>query len=261
MKKASYALHQYREFLESINLREYREKLKRIKWVEHDLPREIRPQASIFRHYWDEQNFLDFESWFEDFWQELHSNPTSFAVLKYFKKYYFDKNNDGWFKLGFMARMYRTWTAVLTQLDFCYMFAYVCHKRAKSVNLKCNADLDYKGIDLRVGDMDFEVSKITERKEARSAQTARRNRIRIPYAVFNVSEYERKSLSSRVSPVNRKKYHNALQAFQKYFFILSNGFVVFGEEYVDQIVMNLDNAEKLKEIISMLLLELSGESP
>jgi len=217
------------------------------------------PQSSIFRYYWGEQNFLDFESWFETFWQELNSNPTSGDALKEFKKYYFDKDGDGWFKLGFKARMYRTWTAVLTQLDFCYMLAYVCHKQGKSVNLEANAELDISGIDLRVGNIDFEIGKLTQRKEARSAATARRNRIRIPYAVFNVEEYERKSHSSRVTPNNRMSYQNALQAFHKYFLLLENGFVVFNEYYVEQIVRNLDDPDRLKAALGEMLRELSGE--
>jgi len=252
-------LHQYRRFLESIPLDEYREKFRIIKWVEQDLPKDLLPQGSIFRHYWYEQNFLGFEAWFEDFWGELQSDATNVTALKDFKKYYFDKNNDGWFKLGFKARMYRTWTAVLTQLDFCYMLAHVCDKHGRKVKLEANAELDISGIDLRVGSIDFEVGKITQRKEARSAAVARRNRIRIPYAVFNVGEYERKSCSSRVSPSSRIEYRSALQAFHKYFVLLKNGFVVFSEYYVDQVVRNLDDPDKLKTMIERLLTELSGE--
>ena len=259
MGSTATVLNSYRKFLESIPLDKFRDKFKDVKWVEQDLYKELLPQSSIFRHYWHEQNFLDFESWFEDFWTELNSNAASKTALKDFKKYYFDKDNDGWFKLGFKARMYRTWTAVLTQLDFCYMFAYVCEKKGKKVTLEANAELDISGIDLRVGDIDFEVGKLTQRKEARSAAITRRNRIRIPYAVFNVDEYERKSHSSRVSPTSRASYRNALQAFHKYFLILKNGFVVFSEYYVDQVVSNLSNPEKLKTKVEKLLTELSGE--
>lgn len=258
MGNTATALNSYRKFLESIPLNEY-EKFRIIKYVEQDLPRDLLPQRSIFRHYWHEQNFLDFEPWFEDFWGELQSDAMSLTALKDFKKYYFDKNNDGWFKLGFKARMYRTWTAVLTQLDFCYMLAHVCDKHHRKVKLEANAELDISGVDLRVGAIDFHVGKITQRKEARSAAVARRNRIQIPYAVFNVGEYERKSHSSRVSPTNRVGYRNALRAFNKYFLLLQNGFVVFSEHYIDQVVRNLDNPDKLKTVIKELLVELSGE--
>ncbi len=74
MGNAATALDSYRKFLESIPLDEYRERFRIVKWVEQDLPRDLLPQWSIFKHYWHEQNFLDFNSWFEDFWEELHSN-------------------------------------------------------------------------------------------------------------------------------------------------------------------------------------------
>lgn len=54
----------YRKFLESIPLSEYREKLNDIKWVEQDLPKDMLPLKSIFRHYWFERKFLDFDKWF-----------------------------------------------------------------------------------------------------------------------------------------------------------------------------------------------------
>lgn len=259
MASTAKALNSYRKFLENIPLDKFRDKFKNVKWVEQDLYRDILPQGSIFKHYWHEQSFLDFEPWFETFWQELHSNPVSADALKDFKKYYFDKNNDGWFKLGFKARMYRTWTAVLTQLDFCYMLAHICEKQGKKVKLEANAELDISGIDLRVEDIDFQVGKITQRKEARSAAVERRNRIQIPYAVFNLDVYERRSHSSRVSPANRTAYRNTLHAFNKYFVLLRNGFVVFSENYVAPIVKNLDDPDKLKTTIKKMLVELSGE--
>ena len=258
MGNAATALQSYRKFLESIPLDKYRGKLKDVKWVEQDLYPELLPLGSIFRNYWHEQNFLDFESWFEQFWEELHSNPASLVPLKHFKKYYFDKDNDGWFKLGFKARMYRTWVSVLTQLDFCYIFLYVCEKQGKHLRLEANAELDAKGVDLRVGQLDFQVAKITHRKEARPSG-AEKKKIAIPYAVYNVDEYVRLSHSPRVSPANRTKYRNSLQAFHKYFIYLKNGFVVFSELYVDQIVTNLDNPLKLRATINKMLLELSGE--
>jgi len=252
-------LLKYRNFLASIPLQEYREKLKNVKWVEQDLPELLLPQESIFKYYWEEKSFLDFENWFENFWEELNSNQDKLNEMKKFKKYYFDKNNDGWFKLGFKARMYRTWTAMLTQLDFCYMLAYLLDKHKKIFKIICNAELDKKGIDLKIANIEFAVSKLSHRKEARSASASRRNRINIPYAVFNIEEYERLSQSSRVKPENQEKYKKSLNAYQKYFEILNNGFVIFSEYYVEQIVNNLENAERLKEFIEKMLRELSGE--
>ncbi len=107
-KNPSKDLERYRKFLETIPLYKYREELKDIKWVEQDLPREMLPMASMFKYYWEARNLLKFEEWFEIFWRELNTDPKSKETLRQFKKYYFDKDNDGWFKKGFKARMYRT---------------------------------------------------------------------------------------------------------------------------------------------------------
>lgn len=160
------SLTKYRKFLESAQLAKYRENLKDIKWVEQDLPKEILPLASIFKYYWEERTYFTFEDWFETFWKELNTNQVTREVLQRFKKYYFDKDDNGWFKKGFRARMYRTWVSVLTQLDFCYMFEYVNDKEQKNLRLICNAELDAKGIDAKVNDIGLQIAKISQRKEA-----------------------------------------------------------------------------------------------
>ncbi|MBT9139008.1 MAG: hypothetical protein DDT31_01588 [Syntrophomonadaceae bacterium] len=259
MEKTESNLNSFRAFLGSIPLAEYRETLKNVKWVEQDLYPAMLPLASIFKNYWETQNFLDFESWFEQFWEELHSGPTSLSALKEFKKYYFDKNNDGWFKLGFKARMYRTWVSVLTQIDFYYAFQYVCAKRQKAIAFEANAELDRKGIDLIIGELEFGISKVSQRKEARSAGS-KTKLIVLPYAVFNIGDFMRKSHSPRVSPANRIAYHNSVEAFNKYFIQLKNGFVVFGENYVNQLVDNIDNPEELIDAIGQIGKDLAGEA-
>jgi len=251
-------LKKYRSFLESIPLNKYRDELKEIKWVEQDLPRELLPLASIFQYYWEERQFMDFDSWFDIFWHEINQNKNSKEALKAFKKYYFDKDNNGWFKKGFRARMYRTWISVLTQLDFCYAFEYQCALNGKNLSLEANADLDVKGIDARVGNIEFQVEKISQRKEARSA-SRRKSLVKIPYAVFNVEEFERKISSPRVNEKNKISYQSTLKAFYKYFIRLKNGFVVFSDYYLNIIINNIDDIDKLKKAIDQIYFALSGE--
>lgn len=93
--------------------------------------------------------------------------------------------------------MYRTWVSMLTQMDFCYLFEYICVNENKTFKLQCNAELDRKGIDARVNEIDFQIAKITQRKEARSA-SKRKRLVKIPYAVFNLEEFEKKIKSPRV---------------------------------------------------------------
>jgi len=250
-------LKKYREFLASIPLTKYREELKDIKWVEQDLPQEMLPLASIFKYYWEERNFLDFDEWFETFWEELNTKPESKQALKEFKKYYFDKNGNGWFKKGFKARMYRTWVSILTQLDFCYVFDYVCTKENKNLQLECNAELDVRGIDAIVNNIGFQVAKISQRKEARTAG-GKKTVVTIPYAVFNIEEFQRRTESPRVK--DKSGYQKALDSFNKYFIRLQNGFIVFKEDYLKPIIENIDNIEKVRKIVEKISIELSGES-
>ena len=250
-------LKRYREFLETIPLDKYREELKDVKWVEQDLPKEMLPLASIFKYYWETRKFLSFEKWFEDFWKEINTNPHSKEVLKQFKKYYFDKDNNGWFKKGFKARMYRTWVSVLTQLDFCYVFEFICEKEGKRLILECNSDLDVKGIDAKVNDIKFQIAKISQRKEARSA-SKKKTLITIPYAVFNIEEFERLANSPRVK--DKTGYQKALQSFHKYFIRLKNGFVVFHENYLKPIIDSIDDIEAVEKTVKRISLKLSGES-
>jgi len=258
MNKATELLDCYRRFLESIPLAKFRAELKDIKWVEQDLYPRILPLSSLFRNYWHERSFDDFETWFEHFWLELHSNPQSFEELQRFKKYYFDKDDNGWFKKGFKARMYRTWVSFLTQLDFCYLFVSACEKQGKTYKLETNAELDQQGIDFRINQIDFQVKKITQRKEARPSESGKK-RLIIPYAVYDIDDFERRAHSDRVSPESKTAYQKSLQAFLNYFIQLKNGFVVFNENYVTQILDNIENESSLRALIKHILKELSGE--
>jgi hypothetical protein len=227
--------------------------------VEQDLPKEILPLASIFKHYWEDRKFLDFDEWFEEFWEEINTSPESKKALEGFKRYFFNKSleENGWFRKGFKARMYRTWVSVLTQLDFCYMFEYICAKEGKDLQLECNAELDAKGIDAKVNDIGFQVAKISQRKEARTVGS-KKTIITIPYAVFNIEEFEKRIASPRVK--DKSGYKKALKSFHKYFILLKNGFVIFSEEYLNRIINNINDVEKVKQAVNEISVELSGES-
>jgi hypothetical protein len=260
MKNPIEDLREYRGFLESIPMEKYRKELKDVKWIEQDLPREILPLNSIFKHYWEERKFLDFEKWFEEFWIEINTFSESKKSLEEFKKYYFNRTieENDWFKKGFKARMYRTWISVLTQLDFCYVFEYVCAIKGINLQLECNAELDEKGIDARVNDIGFQVAKISHRKEARSG-SKKKTIITIPYPVFNIEEIKRKIISNRVKKENKIRYQKILEAFNRYFIQLKNGFIVFGEKYIEEIVNNINDIEKVREAVNKIWKELSGE--
>lgn len=114
-----------------------------------------------------------------------------------------------------------------------------------------------KGIDARVNEINFQIAKITQRKEARSA-SKKKSLVTIPYAVFNLEDFERKIKSPRIKDKVKQIYQNSLQAFKKYFIRLNNGFVVFNEDYLKAIIENISDIEKVKKTIEKISNELAG---
>jgi len=76
--------------------------------------------------------------------------------------------------------------------------------------------------------------------------------------VFNIEELKGKTTSPRVK--NKSGYQKALKSFYKYFILLKNGFVVFEENYLRQIIDNINDINKLRQAVNEISIELSGES-
>ncbi len=105
-------LAQFEEFLATIPLDQYRQNLMPMKTVEQDLPRDLNPLPDIYKYYWvhsvPANGFLDYESFFTEWWQE-HLAPLDRFVQQYFWGCSYD-----FVRTGFKARLYRTLISVLT---------------------------------------------------------------------------------------------------------------------------------------------------
>ena len=254
----------FRDFLKTINLDYYREKFKEKKYVEQDLPKGVTSilLKSMYEVYWEKKTFLQFENWFNILWDRVKEFKefTDF-IWKYFHmKLGKDKEWDEWFKEGFKARMYRTWTAMLTQFDFCYSIACIIEKEVSEIRISSNPTLNKEGVDLRimVGNsyVDFQVYKISERKEAR-AGTSKKEIMGVPYPVLS-----RRELVKRItSPYTKKReaYKIILETFDRFYAELENGFIVFGDELVKEIIRRLTDKENLKKFLQSLDKCLRGE--
>ena len=152
--------------------------------------------------------------------------------------------------------MYRTWVSVLTQLDFCYVFEYICAKQDKGITLECNAELDAKCTDAQVGSIKFQIKKVSQRKEARNARSDK-NTINITYVVWDIDELKEKIKNPRTRI--KDTYQKMVSGFEKYLIKLTNGFIVFKENYLKPIIDNITDIEKIKDVVSKISLELSGE--
>lgn len=254
----------FRSFLKTINLDRYREEFKDKKYVEQDLPDDVVTTIleSLYENYWVKRRFISFDDWFEEVWNKVIYLK---GFIEDFLWYYWhmnlgkDKDWDKWFKEGFKARLYRIWTAVLTQFDFAYTMACVIEEGRYNIPLSASPELNKKGVDVRLniqeGFRDLQVYKISERKEARGKTRGRL--ISVPYPVIS-----RRELIKKIeSPHTRKKeaFKIMLSFFDMYYEELDNGFIVFKKELAKEILERILLDQDIGEFIERLVRALRGE--
>jgi len=165
---------------------------------------------------------------------------------------------DRWFKEGLKARLYRTWTAILTQFDFCYTMACVLEEERYEVPISASSELNKKGVDLELrterGTIDLQVYKISERKEARGK--VRESLVSIPYPVISRKELERKARSPRTR--KKEAYETVLRIFDMYYEELDNGFIVFKKELAKEILRGISLGQGVREFTEHLAKCLQG---
>jgi hypothetical protein len=252
----------FRQFLETIDLNKYREEFKDKKYVEQDLPDDVVNIIlnSLYENYWEKKKFLSFDTWFEEVWDKIVDLKKFIEFLWYYWRERLGRNEnwDKWFKEGLKARLYRTWTAILTQFDFSYTIICVKEEKGYNFSISASPELNKKGIDLRLSIpdhyIDFQVYKISERKEAREI---RKGIVRVPYPVIS-----RKELIEKIkSPYVRKRsaYENMLKIFDKYYEEFDNGFIVFKKELAEEILKRLPSIQELEKFVEELANCLRGK--
>lgn len=146
----------YRElfetFLGSVGLKSYREKYY-VKIVEMNLPRKIQVLGLIYKIYWVEKRFIDFEEFYKEYLEKCKEYIEAFRI----KTTICDKC----FTRGLKARIYRTWASIITQIQGGYVAESVFGKG----NVEMSEELDRKGADIRVEykghKINFQVKKET----------------------------------------------------------------------------------------------------
>jgi len=126
--------------------------------------------------------------------------------------------------------------SVLTQFHFQYSWQAFCPEP-----LEANPELDLNGIDsiIHFGDLKvgIQIKKISYRKEASERKFKKKQKsivdmkVEVPYIVLDKEEVKRKLMSKRT----KEWLRNLLSSYEEYFRELSNGFVVFREEYVKKV--------------------------
>ena len=208
----------FEEFLQTIDLESYRAKYRPIKLVEMDMPKEIQAISMLYKVYWDEKNFLDYDDFYKAYLKALKTELEIF------------RNKitmcESCFYRGLPARIYRTWASLITQIHA----GYVAEAVFGSGTVAMSAELDHHGADFQVNYrgkiLNYQVKKASFSREVRQEKTGG-NKIK---GQFIDIKYEVPSDDYFTQPKKRNgEYKLPYLRFteNKELKRLKNGFVVF----------------------------------
>jgi len=210
-------VEKFEKFLESVDLRDYRKKYSRIKIVEMDLPKDIQAIELLYKVYWEEQKFLNYEDFYKRYLNEKAELAEKFMVKSTMCK--------DCFRRGLEARIYRTWAGLITQIHA----GYVAESVFGNGTVFMSAELDSQGADIRVEYkghfLNYQVKKTIYSGVKSGRPLPRKNKLKgepidIKYEVpMSLSDPKTKKGEFR------KPYLRFLE--DKRTKALSNGFVVF----------------------------------
>lgn len=166
-------------------------------------------------------------------------------------------------RLGFKARIYRTFISVITQFHFSYAWRAYCN-----LPLEASARLDRQGIDALITlnentKVALQIKKETYRSEARSGgrfaqrETQTKLVIEIPYTITQAEAWKRRAQRARKEQTRTQAQLFRLLA-ERYQMWLPNGFVIFQHSYpqaVERIIQKLSDSVHVGTISWRKILE------
>lgn len=229
-------LEKFNKFLESIDLKAYRAIYMPIKIVEMNLPKNIQAIELLYRVYWDEKCFIDFNAFYEIYEKEKRSE-----LRKFQKK---SGMCPKCFKKGIKARTYRTWAGLITQIHAGYVAESVFGPGA----VKMSEELDHQDADIQVqykkAVLNYDVKKIANAGVIGRGHVPKRP---IPGEKISI-RYEVPSLDVIFNPKkkNGSGFKKAYIDFEdkylktKMLDVFPNGFVVFTPYIFEQKKKEID---------------------
>ena len=224
-------LSHFDKFLKTVDLKFYREKYSRIKIVEMDLPKNIQAIELLYKVYWDEKDFITYESFYKRYLKEKAE------TLEDFRKKI--TMCEDCFYRGLEARIYRTWAGLITQIHA----GYVAESVFGNETVYMSAELDSQGADIQVRYkghfLNYQVKKdshsgVKSNRPLPRKETLEGESIDIVYEVPNcLSDPKTKKGEYR------KPYLRFLK--DKRTTALANGFVVFTPEIFTKKKEEIDN--------------------
>ena len=212
-------LKEFEDFLSGLNLQEYREKYTKYKTVELNLAKEILPLRHIYREYWHKHsNWKDYEQFYSSYYADLKQEIEGFR-----DKHFFSKET---FKMGFKARIYRTWVSLLTQIQGAYVCASFCG--LKNVEMNPSDDMLGKDIVVKIGQKE----KVIQIKKKSNRQDFKRGKkgqyMEIIYEVPPKNKILKNGEKSKPFRDWESKYTSTLK-------LLPNDFIIFKKPMFEKI--------------------------
>jgi hypothetical protein len=224
------------KFLQSVDLKAYRNKYRPIKIVEMDMPKEVQAINMLYKVYWDQKKFLSFEDFYKEY---LNSQKTEIESFR--QKITMCKDC---FYRGLPARIYRTWASIITQIHAGYVAESVFGESTVSMS----GELDHQGADFQVKYkgkiLNYQVKKKSFSGEVRRGKGGVKNKIEgqfidINYEVPSSDYFEnpKKKDGTDKLPYSRFMANKELKRFP-------NGFVVFTPYAFEQKKREIDGSLK-----------------
>ncbi len=158
-------LEKFNKFLKTVDLHSYRDRFRSIKLVEMDLPRDIQAIEMLYKIYWDNKRFLDFDDFYKEYLKEKKKELEKFRIKITMCRSCFYR--------GLPARIYRTWASIITQIHAGYVAEFVFGTNS----VEMSEDFDHKGADFRVTyknhKLNYQVKKETHSREVRKQKEAK----------------------------------------------------------------------------------------
>ena len=221
-------------FLQSVDLKGYREKYSHIKIVEMDLPKDIQAIELLYNVYWEVKNLLSFDKFYESYLKNKTVQLEKFRLKS--------TMCEDCFYRGLKARIYRTWAGLITQIHAGYVAEAVFGKGSVSMSAK----LDSQGADIRVEYkrhfLNYQVSKtshsgVMSRKPLPRKSKLNGNSIDIKYEVPTCLSNPKTNKGEFRKPYLRFLEDKRIKSFK-------NGFVVFTPYAFEQKKKEIDETLK-----------------
>lgn len=234
------AVDKFDKFLQRIDLKAYREKYMPIKIVEMNLPKNIQAIELLYRVYWNEKKFIDFEEFYNIYKSGKRSDLRKFQKKTGICPKCFEK--------GIRARTYRTWAGLITQIHA----GYVAEQVFGHDTIKMSEELDHQDTDIQVhykgNILNYDVKKIANAGVMGRGHTPKRS---IPGEKISI-RYEVPNLDIILHPKKKRGagYKKAYTDFAdkylktKILAVFPNGFVVFTPYIFEKKKKEIDQASK-----------------